>query len=311
MWQSLHCPAFFTMDGMHGGVILKGIILSAGRGTRMYPMTKPVCKPLLPIYDKPNIYYALSTLLLAQIREILVIVPEGEIKTFASLMGNGQQYGVRIEYIEQKVQRGIADAFRIGKDYIGSDSVCLILGDNIFYGPGFEIDLRKARSNTEGATIFGHYVEDPRPFGVVEFDEKGKVISLEEKPKIPKSHYIVPGLYFYDNRVVSIAEGLEPSARGELEITDVNKEYLRTGNLQVVPLGKHFHWFDTGNAESMFLASREIRELQHSTKRLIGCPEEIAYRNGYIDDSMLVRTAEDMIKTNYGKYLLKLSQAHM
>jgi glucose-1-phosphate thymidylyltransferase len=276
----------------------------------MYPMTKPVCKPLLPIYDKPNIYYALSTLLMAHIREILVIVPVGEINTFASLMGNGQQYGVRISYLEQKVQRGIADAFLVGKDFIGSDSVCLILGDNIFYGPGFEIDLRKACSQGTGATIFGHYVEDPRPFGVVEFDESGKVITLEEKPKIPKSHYIVPGLYFYDNQVISIAENLEPSPRGELEITDVNKEYLRKGKLQVVPLGKHFHWFDTGNAESMFIASREIRELQQCTGRLIGCPEEIAYRNGYIDDRTLEQTAEDMIKTNYGKYLQKLSQAH-
>jgi glucose-1-phosphate thymidylyltransferase len=287
---------------------MKGIILAAGRGTRMYPMTKPVCKPLLPIYDKPNIYYSLSTLLMAQIKDVLVIVPVGEIKTFENLLGDGSQFGIAISYLEQPVQRGIADAFIIGRDFIGDDPVCLILGDNIFYGAGFCIDLERARSLSRGAVIFGCYVEDPRPFGVVEFDGGGRVLSLEEKPRKPRSHYIVPGLYFYDNSVVDIAARISPSARGELEITDVNRAYLQRGMLSCVPLGREFHWFDTGNAESMFRASEDIRRIQFETGRLVGCPEEEAFRLGYIDRTQLERVADSMHMTNYGKYLLRLSE---
>lgn len=287
---------------------MKGIILAAGKGTRMYPMTRPVCKPLLPIYDKPNIYYSLSTLLMAGVRDILAIVPMGGVKPFSDLLGDGSSMGVNISYIEQPVQRGIADAFILGADFIGDGDVCLILGDNIFYGPGFDIDIAAARSNTAGATIFGMYVEDPRPFGVVEFDARGRVLSLEEKPEKPKSHYIVPGLYFYDNRVLDIAKSIKPSKRGELEITDVNRAYLEMDQLRVVPLGAKFHWFDTGNAESMFTASGEIRRLQHETRRLIGCPEEIAYRLGYIDRDRLMSIAESMKMTDYGKYLINLAE---
>ena len=282
---------------------MKGIILAAGRGTRMYPMTRPVCKPLLPIYDKPNIYYSLSTLLMAHIKDVLIIVPPGGTGPFSRLLGNGGSLGIKISYIEQPVQRGIADAFIVGRDFIGDDSVCLILGDNIFYGEGFDIDLEKAISQPSGAVIFGYYVEDPRPFGVVEFDRAGRVISLEEKPAKPRSHYIVPGLYFYDNRVVDIAAKIAPSHRGELEITDVNREYLRLGELNVVPLGGAFHWFDTGNAESMFRASADVRTIQFEKQRLVGCPEEIAYRLGYIDRETLLKTADSMLMTNYGKYL--------
>jgi glucose-1-phosphate thymidylyltransferase len=287
---------------------MKGIILAAGKGTRMYPMTRPVCKPLLPIYDKPNIYYSLSTLLMAGVRDILAIVPMGGVKPFSDLLGDGSSMGVNISYIEQPVQRGIADAFILGADFIGDGDVCLILGDNIFYGPGFDIDIAAARSNTAGATIFGMYAEDPRPFGVVEFDAHGRVLSLEEKPEKPKSHYIVPGLYFYDNRVLDIAKSIKPSKRGELEITDVNRAYLEMDQLRVVPLGAKFHWFDTGNAESMFTASGEIRRLQHETRRLIGCPEEIAYRLGYIDRDRLMSIAESMKMTDYGKYLINLAE---
>lgn len=285
---------------------MKGIILAAGKGTRMYPMTMPICKPLLPIYDKPNIYYSLTILIKAGIKDILVIVPPGEEKPFRSLLGDGGRLGISIEYKEQPVQRGIADAFIIGEDFIGGESVCLILGDNIFYGPAFEIDLEKAVSQKGGATIFGYYVEDPRPFGVVEFDRKLKVVSLEEKPEKPKSHYIVPGLYFYDNRVVEIAKGLSPSPRGELEITDVNKAYLRAGELKVVPLGHRFHWFDTGNAESMFAAAGDIRTIQHEKKILVGCPEEAAYRLGYITEPELMEIAGSMRMTDYGKYLSQI-----
>lgn len=286
---------------------MKGIILAAGKGTRMYPMTRPVCKPLLPIYDKPNIYYSLSTLLLAGATEILVIVPTDGEKPFADLLGDGSALGISISYMEQHVPRGIADAFILGADFIGGGSVCLILGDNIFYGPGFDIDVENARANQCGATIFGVYVEDPRPFGVVEFDKAGRVLSLEEKPIKPKSHYIVPGLYFYDNRVVDIARGLQPSKRGELEITDVNRAYLEMDELHVVPLGAQFHWFDTGNAESMFAASGDIRKLQHETHGLIGCPEELAYRFGYISREQLAAVAESMKMTDYGKYLGRLA----
>ncbi len=286
---------------------MKGIILAAGRGTRMYPMTKPICKPLLPVYDKPMISYPLTTLLRAGIREILVIVPPGDQPLFEGLLGDGSAFGVKISYLVQKVQRGIADAFLIGADFIGNDSVCLILGDNIFYGPGFGIDLKRAMAQERGASIFGYYVEDPRPFGVVEFDDAGRAVSIEEKPAVPKSHYIVPGLYFYDNRVVSVARTITPSARGELEITAVNNAYLAKGELRVIALGRWFHWYDTGNAESMFKAASAIRDIQHEKGVMIGCPEEQAYRKGFITAKELRRTGESLSMTNYGQYLLRLA----
>jgi len=285
---------------------MKGIILAAGKGTRLYPITRPVCKPLLPVYDKPMIYYPLNLLMTAGIRDILVIVPPDDQEPFVSLLGDGSKYGVRISYVEQKIQRGIADAFLIGADFIGNDSVCLALGDNIFYGPGFRRKLRTAMKNTEGATIFGYYVADPRPFGVVEFDAHGKAISIEEKPAHPKSNYIVPGLYFYDNRVVDIARQVKPSARGELEITAVNNAYLNYGMLNVVPLGDEFSWFDAGNADSLYEAAGAIRAAQRSGK-MLGCLEETAMGNGWISREELLALAEEMEKTRYGQYLMAVA----
>lgn len=285
---------------------MKGIILAAGKGTRLYPITRPVCKPLLPVYDKPMIYYPLNLLMTAGIRDILVIVPPDDQEPFVSLLGDGSKYGVRISYVEQKVQRGIADAFLIGADFIGNDSVCLALGDNIFYGPGFRRKLRTAMKNTEGATIFGYYVADPRPFGVVEFDAHGKAISIEEKPAHPKSNYIVPGLYFYDNRVVDIARQVKPSARGELEITAVNNAYLNYGMLNVVPLGDEFSWFDAGNADSLYEAAGAIRAAQRSGK-MLGCLEETAMGNGWISREELLALAAEMEKTRYGQYLMAVA----
>jgi glucose-1-phosphate thymidylyltransferase len=285
---------------------MKGIILAAGKGTRLYPITLPVCKPLLPVYDKPMIYYSLSVLMTAGIRDILVIVPPDDMQPFVDLLGDGSQLGIRITYIEQKVQRGIADAFLIGKDFIGDDSVCLALGDNIFYGPAFRRKLRDAMKNTEGATIFGYYVADPRPFGVVEIDRAGKAISIEEKPTHPKSNYIVPGLYFYDNKVLDIAQNLKPSARGELEITAVNNAYLSYGMLNVVTLGDEYTWFDAGNADSLYQAAGAIRAAQRSGK-MIGCLEETALRNGWITVDQLLETAGTMEKTNYGQYLIAIA----
>jgi glucose-1-phosphate thymidylyltransferase len=283
---------------------MKGIILAAGKGTRLYPITLPVCKPLLPVYDKPLIYYSLATLMQAGIREILIIVPPGEVETFEELLQDGAQLGIHIEYKEQLVQRGIADAFLVGEEFIGDDPVCLVLGDNIFYGPGFRQKLRRvAKEMTEGATIFGYYVNDPRPFGVVDFDKDGNALSIEEKPANPKSNYIVPGLYFYDNRVVEIARNTEPSARGELEITSVNNDYLKEGKLHVVPLGKKHSWFDAGTADSLYHAAGEIKSAQRSGV-MIGCLEEIAVRNHWITVDQLKQTAESMKQTQYGMYLL-------
>ena len=285
---------------------MKGIILAAGKGTRLYPITKPVCKPLLPVYDKPMIYYPLSVLMTAGIRDILVIVPPDDMEPFVNLLGDGSRLGVHIEYMEQKVQRGIADAFIIGENFIGDDSVCLALGDNIFYGPAFRRKLRTAMANREGATIFGYYVSDPRAFGVVEFDNGAKAISIEEKPTHPKSNYVVPGLYFYDNNVVEIAKKIQPSARGELEITSVNNEYLRFGMLKVVTLGDEFTWFDTGNADSLYEAAGAIRAAQRSGK-MIGCLEETALRNGWIDTKQMLEIAREMEKTRYGQYLTAIA----
>ncbi len=285
---------------------MKGIILAAGKGTRLYPITRPVCKPLLPVYDKPMIYYPLNVLMTAGIRDVLVIVPPGILDPFVNLLGDGSQLGIHIEYEVQTVQQGIADAFRIGADFIGDDSVCLTLADNIFYGPAFRRKLRTAMDNTEGATIFGYYVSDPRAFGVVEFDDNGKAISIEEKPTHPKSNYIVPGLYFYDNNVVDIARKIEPSARGELEITSVNNEYLRFNMLHVVTLGDEFTWFDAGNADSLYEAAGAIRSAQRSGK-MIGCLEETALRNGWITTDEMLAIAGEMQKTRYGQYLTAIA----
>ena len=287
---------------------MKGIVLAGGKGTRLYPITKCCYKPLLPVYDKPMIYYSLSVLMRAGIRDILIITPPDGEEPFRQLLGDGHQWGISISYKQQMVQRGIADAFIVGEEFIGNDSVCLILGDNIFDGPGFSIDLRKAVRNKTGATVFGYYVEDPRPFGVVEIGRDGKAISIEEKPAEPKSHYIIPGLYFYDNRVVDIAKNVKPSARGELEITSVNNAYLEMGELNVIKLGTKFCWYDTGNAESMFLASEEIRRIQQRG-RMVGCPEEVAYQQGFIDTEQLQEIAESMKMTEYGKILNKIANA--
>ena len=295
---------------------MKGIVLAAGKGTRLYPITLPVCKPLLPVYDKPLIYYSVSTRMRAGIREILIIVPAGEQSAFENLFGDGSSLGVSIQYAEQKEALGIADAFRIGADFIGKDQVCLALGDNIFFGPAFRQKLRSAIRLLEGdpsdvnepgggAAIFGYYVNDPRPFGVVEFDSDGKAISIEEKPQHPKSNYIVPGLYFYDNDVVRIANEIKPSARGELEITDVNNVYLKAGTLNVISLDEQYSWFDAGTADSLYEAGGAIKAAQRSGK-MIACLEETAVHNHWITIDELKAKAESMAKTKYGEYLFSI-----
>ncbi len=282
---------------------MKGIVLAAGKGTRLYPMTKPVCKPLLPVYDKPLIYYPIAILMQAGISEILVIVPPKETATFAALLGDGSQYGIHIEYAEQPVARGIADALLIGQDFVGEDRVCLVLGDNIFYAPTLASTLKRAAAEKQGATVFGYWVEDPRPFGVVEFNESGKAISIEEKPRFPKSNYIIPGLYFYDHQVMEIARNLKPSARGELEITDVNLEYLRREQLRVIPLEKNFTWLDAGTADSLLEAGQTIRHIQDSTGRYVGCLEELGYYEGWISEEQVHAIGSELSMTLYGKYL--------
>ena len=284
---------------------MKGIVLAAGRGTRLYPMTKPVCKPLLPVYDKPLIYYPISTLMQAGIREILVIIPPGEERAFGELLGDGSQIGIKIEYKVQKVARGIADALVIGHDFIEDESVCLVLGDNIFYSYNLEEVLAEVRKQPSGAAVFGYYVDDPRPFGVVEFDEEGNAVSIEEKPQNPRSNYIIPGLYFYDNQVVEIARGLKPSKRGEFEITDVNLEYLRRNQLHVYPFKRGLTWMDAGTADSVLDAAETIKALQRSGV-YVGCMEEIAWRQGFIDIDQVHEIGESLKMTNYGQYLLKL-----
>lgn len=285
---------------------MKGIILAGGKGTRLYPMTKAVSKQLLPIYDKPLIYYPLSILLLAGIREILLISTPEAIGTYEELLGDGSEIGISIEYKVQDKPRGLADAFILGEEFIGKDSVCLILGDNVFYGQDMTKVLKKAMENKVGATIFGYPVKDPRSFGVVEFDKEHNVISLEEKPENPKSNYAVPGLYFYDNRVVEIAKNVKPSARGEIEITAINNEYLAMGELKVTLLGRGMVWLDTGTPKGMYKASGFVKTVQEMQGFYVSCIEEIAWRRGFIDSKQLKKLGENLKQTEYGQYLLDL-----
>ena len=285
---------------------MKGIILAAGKGTRLYPITKPICKPLLPLYDKPLLYYPLAVLMQAGIREILVIVPPDDQFPFEKLLGDGHSLGLSLSYREQKVQRGIADAFLVGEEFIGSDSVCLVLGDNVFYSPTLSVQLEQVGKDRPGGTVFGLPVEDPRPFGVVEFDQSGRAISIEEKPQNPKSNFIVPGLYFYDNRVVEFARRLTPSARGELEIPSDNNVYLERGELSVIPLDPDTVWFDAGNADSLLHAGCAIREIQQKSGRAVACPEQIAFEQGWIGREQLRAIGESLRMTRYGQYLLSL-----
>ncbi len=289
---------------------MKGIILAGGSGTRLYPLTRVVSKQLLPVYDKPMIYYPLSVLMLAGIREILVISTPHDLPGFQEIFGDGSQLGLQISYKEQPRPDGLAQAFLIGKEFIGSDSVCLILGDNIFFGPGFSTLVRKAADLKEGALIFGYLVKDPERYGVVEFDKENQVIGIEEKPAEPKSRYAVPGLYFYDNNVVAIAENIQPSQRGELEITDINNHYLRCNKLSVQPLGRGFCWLDTGTHESLMQASNYVQAVQDRQGLKIACVEEIAYQLGYIDLNQLTQLAQDMLKNQYGQYLMDIAAEH-
>lgn len=284
----------------------RGIILAGGAGTRLYPITKVVSKQLLPVYDKPMIYYPLSVLMLAGIRDILVISTPEDLPRFKVLLGDGSQWGIRFFYQEQPRPEGLAQAFLIGREFIGSSKVCLILGDNIFYGHGLQPILHRAVEIDQGGLIFGYWVRDPERYGIVEFDDCGKVISIEEKPKMPKSRYAVPGLYFYDNDVVEIASRLKPSARGELEITDVNKVYLKRGSLRVELLGRGFAWLDTGTHDSLIEASSYIETIEKRQGLKVSCVEEIAYRMGYIDPEQVRRLAEPMKNNGYGQYLLSI-----
>jgi glucose-1-phosphate thymidylyltransferase len=290
---------------------VKGIILAGGTGSRLYPITRSVSKQLLPIYDKPMIYYPLSVLMLAGIREILIISTERDIRAFKELLGTGHELGLDFSYAVQEAPRGIAEAFIIGEDFIGDDSVCLILGDNIFYGGGISIGVREAAALTEGAVIFGYYMPNPKGLGVVEFDEARNVISIEEKPEHPKSNYVVPGLYFYDNQVIEIAKGVTPSARGELEITSINNEYLRRGQLKVKLFGRGLAWLDTGTHENLLAAANFVQIVQKRQGMYISCIEEIAYRMGYISAQQLSALAEPMLKTEYGQYLKSIAEGEI
>lgn len=287
---------------------MKGVILAGGKGTRLYPMTKAVSKQLLPIYDKPLIYYPLSVLLLAGIREILIISTPQDTPLYEELLGDGNQIGVHIEYAVQDTPRGLADAFIIGEKFIGSDSVCLILGDNVFYGTDLTRALKQTIKNLDGATIFGYPVNNPKAFGVVEFDDNNNVISIEEKPLNPKSNYAVPGLYFYDNSVVKIAKNVKPSARGEIEITAINNEYLKAGKLKVTRLGRGMAWLDTGTPAGMLKAAQFVQTIQEMQGFYISCIEEIAWRRGFIDTAQLKAIGESFKMTDYGQYILSLTE---
>ena len=286
---------------------MKGIILAGGSGTRLYPLTKSISKQIMPVYDKPMIYYPLSILMLAGIQDILIISTPRDLPVFEDLFGDGSQLGLRMEYAVQEYPRGLADAFIIGADFIGDDSVALILGDNIFYGQSFSKVLREVAAMEKGATIFGYYVRDPREYGVVEFDENGKALSIEEKPEHPKSNYAVPGLYFYDNDVVEIAKNVKPSARGEIEITSINNEYLKRGDLNVRTLGRGFAWLDTGNHDALLDASDFVAAFQKRQGLYISCIEEIAYKRGFITKEQLLALAEPLMKTAYGQYLVEVA----
>ena len=286
---------------------MRGIILAGGSGTRLYPLTKAVSKQIMPVYDKPMIYYPMSTLMLAGIREILIISTPRDLPVFRELLGDGHQLGMELSYAVQEHPNGLAESFLIGADFIDGDRVALVLGDNIFYGQSFSRVLREVAAREKGATIFGYYVRDPREYGVVEFDESGKALSIEEKPENPKSNYAVPGLYFYDEDVVEIARNVKPSRRGELEITSVNNEYLRRGTLRVETLGRGFAWLDTGNHDSLLDAADFAAAFQKRQGLYISCIEEIAYKRGFIDKDQLLALAEPLMKTNYGKYLVEVA----
>jgi glucose-1-phosphate thymidylyltransferase len=288
---------------------MKGIVLAGGSGTRLHPVTRGISKQMLPVYDKPMIYYPLSVLMLAGIQEILVISTPEDLPGYQKLLGNGADFGIQLTYAEQLSPDGLAQAFLIGESFIGDGNVCLVLGDNIFYGYGFSAMLRDAAQRAEGATVFGYHVNDPARFGVLEFDASGKVISLEEKPAKPKSNYAVTGLYFYDNRVVDIAKSVKPSGRGELEITDVNRAYLESGELNVSVMGRGFAWLDTGTHDSLMEAGQFVQTIEHRQGLKVACLEEIGYRNGWLSEEALQRQATALSKTGYGQYLQQVLDA--
>lgn len=287
---------------------MKGIILAGGKGSRLYPMTKAVSKPIIPIYDKPMVYYPLSVLLMAGIRDIMLITAPPDVDSYKRLLGDGSQFGIKIEYGVQHTARGIADAFLIAEDFIAGERCCLILGDNLFYGATLEEHLREAVARTEGATVFGYPVKNPRAFGVVEFDKDFNVVSIEEKPQRPKSRYAVPGLYFYDENAVALAKTLKPSARGELEITGLNEEYLKRGKLHVQVFGRGVAWLDTGTPEGMLNAAQYVEAVQSRQGLYIACPEEIAWHQGFISDEQVAAIGNELKMTEYGQYLLDLVQ---
>ena len=287
---------------------MKGIILAGGMGTRLYPMTKVTSKQLLPIYDKPMIYYPMSVLMLAGIREVLVISTPADLPRYRELLGDGKRLGMSVSYVAQQTPRGLADAFILGESFIGGDTVCLILGDNVFYGQALSSYLRRGAALEEGAMVFGYPVKDPSQFGVVEFDGSGRVVSLEEKPAHPRSRYAVPGLYFYDNAVVDIAKGVKPSDRGEVEITDINSAYLAQGRLKVIQVGRGMAWLDTGSPEGLLSAAQFVQTVQERQGFYIACLEEIAWRRGWIDREELLRMGRELAMTDYGQYLLSLPE---
>ena len=286
---------------------MKGIILAGGSGTRLYPITRGISKQLIPVYDKPMVYYPLSTLMLSGIRDVLVISTPDFMPLFQNLLGDGHEWGMNFSYKVQEHPNGLAEAFILGEEFIGNDSVCLILGDNIFYGSGLSQLLQSAAQKDRGATVFGYHVNDPERFGVVEFDDNHHALSIEEKPKVPKSNYAITGLYFYDNHVVDITKNIKPSARGELEITDVNNEYLRAGQLDVKLMGRGYAWLDTGTHDAMLEAANFIATIEKRQSLKVACLEEIAYRMGYIDKNQLVTLAQPLKKNDYGQYLLRLA----